>query len=72
MGTPPKKLRGEGMVGQRPVGGNRAVSAESVADLQTDLQTIASTTASTAAGNGLSRVARREKRASASISRQAG
>jgi hypothetical protein len=35
MGTPPKKLRGEGMVGQRPVGGNRAVSAESVADLQT-------------------------------------
>jgi hypothetical protein len=33
MGTPPKKLRGEGMVGQRPVGGNRAVSAESVADL---------------------------------------
>lgn len=31
MGTPPKKLRGEGMVGQRPVGGNRTVSAESVA-----------------------------------------
>lgn len=30
MGTPPKKLRGEGMVGQRPVGGNRPVFAESV------------------------------------------